>query len=123
RIDTEAARAYPGVHRVLTGEDIRAFIPNPHYGPAFHDQPILALDKVRYAGEPVALVLATDPHTVEAAAQTIVVDCEELPGVFDEVEAMRSQAIVHEEQIGRASCRERVEMWVVGGAWQKRERT
>src|SRR5690606_32357585 len=97
RIDTEAARAYPGVHRVLTGEDIRAFIPNPHYGPAFHDQPILALDKVRYAGEPVALVLASDPHAAEAAAQTIVVDCEELPGVFDEVEAMRSQAIVHEE--------------------------
>src|SRR6186997_3388340 len=58
RIDTSVARAVEGVHRVITGADIRTVIPDPHYGPAFHDQPILALDKVRYAGEPVALVLA-----------------------------------------------------------------
>src|SRR5688572_8297367 len=96
RIDTAAARAQPGVHRVLTGEDVRALIPDPHYGPAFHDQPILALDKVRYAGEPVALVLAADPHVAETAAQSIEVEYEELPAVFDEVAAMRSQAIVHE---------------------------
>ena len=62
QIDTSAARAVEGVHRVITGADIRTIIPDPHYGPAFHDQPILALDKVRYAGEPVALVLASDPH-------------------------------------------------------------
>jgi CO/xanthine dehydrogenase Mo-binding subunit len=96
RIDTAAARAQPGVHRVLTGEDIRTLIPDPHYGPAFHDQPILALDKVRYAGEPVALVLAADPHVAETAAQSIEVEYEELPAVFDEVAAMRSRAIVHE---------------------------
>src|SRR6266581_500825 len=42
RIDTAAARALPGVHHVVTGEDIRKVIPNPYYGPAFHDQPILA---------------------------------------------------------------------------------
>src|SRR5262245_63895161 len=53
RIDTTAARALPGVHRIVTGEDIRRLIPEPYYGPAFHDQPILALDKVRYVGEPV----------------------------------------------------------------------
>ena len=61
-IDTQAARELPGVHRVVTGEDIRKLIPEPYYGPAFHDQPILALDKVRYVGEPVAAVLASDPH-------------------------------------------------------------
>ena len=33
-------------------------MPHPYYGPAFHDQPILALDKVHYVGEPVAVVLA-----------------------------------------------------------------
>jgi CO/xanthine dehydrogenase Mo-binding subunit len=96
RIDTSAARALPGVQRVLTGEDIRALIPDPHYGPAFHDQPILALDKVRYAGEPVALVLAADPHVAEAGARAIEVEYEELPAVFDEIAAMSSQAIVHE---------------------------
>src|SRR5215475_5355485 len=42
-IDVEAARAHPGVARVVTGEDIRKIIPRPYYGPAFHDQPILAL--------------------------------------------------------------------------------
>ena len=96
RIDTGAARAVEGVHRVITGADIRAIIPDPHYGPAFHDQPILALDKVRYAGEPVALVLATDPHVAEEAAGRIVAEYEELPAVYDEVEAMTSKAVVHE---------------------------
>ncbi|MGC2590299.1 MAG: xanthine dehydrogenase family protein molybdopterin-binding subunit, partial [Xanthobacteraceae bacterium] len=43
-IDTQAARELPGVYRVITGEDIRKLIPEPYYGPAFHDQPILALD-------------------------------------------------------------------------------
>ena len=55
RIDVSAAQAVPGVHRIVTAQDIRAIIPEPYYGPAFHDQPILALDKVRYAGEPVAV--------------------------------------------------------------------
>ncbi len=69
-IDTKAAAALGGVVRVVTGEDIRALIPSPYYGPAFHDQPILALDKVRFVGEPVAVVLAADPHVAEQAAQT-----------------------------------------------------
>src|SRR5882672_2853902 len=95
-VDTAAARSVEGVHRVITGADIRMVIPDPHYGPAFHDQPILAIDKVRYAGEPVALVLASDPHVAEEAASRIVAEYEELPMVFDEIEAMTSKAIVHE---------------------------
>jgi CO/xanthine dehydrogenase Mo-binding subunit len=96
RIDVSAARSFKGVYRVVTGEDILALIPNPYYGPAFHDQPILALEKVRYVGEPIAAVLATDPHIAEEAAQQIVVEYEELPAVYDEVEAMNSKAVVHE---------------------------
>ncbi|HKU71478.1 MAG TPA: xanthine dehydrogenase family protein molybdopterin-binding subunit [Burkholderiales bacterium] len=96
RLDVAAARATKGVYRVLTGADIRTVIPDPHYGPAFHDQPILALDKVRYCGEPVALVLAADPHVAEEAAGRIVAEYEELPAVYDEVEAMTSKAVVHE---------------------------
>src|SRR3954470_18635458 len=65
RIDVSAAQALAGVYRVVTGDDIRKLIPEPYYGPAFHDQPILALDKVRYVGEPVAVVLAADPHVAE----------------------------------------------------------
>lgn len=96
RIDPSAARAIEGVHRVVTAEDIRQVIPDPHYGPAFHDQPILAIDKVRHVGEPVAVVLASDPHVAEEAASRVVTDYEELPAVFDEVEAMTSGAVVHE---------------------------
>ena len=56
-IDTSAAKKVPGVYRVVTSEDVRKVIPEPYYGPAFHDQPILAFDKVHYVGEPVAVVL------------------------------------------------------------------
>ncbi len=90
-------RRWHGVVRVVTGEDIRALIPSPYYGPAFHDQPILALDKVRYVGEPVAAVLAADPHVAEQAAQAIVAEYEELPAVYDEVEARDGAVIVHDE--------------------------
>jgi CO/xanthine dehydrogenase Mo-binding subunit len=96
-IDVTAARELPGVYRVITADDVRKVIPHPYYGPAFHDQPILAIDKVRYVGEPVAIVLADDPHVADAAAQLIVADYEEMPAVFDEVEAMTSTAFVHEE--------------------------
>ena len=95
-IDTSAAAALDGVHSVITGEDIKKIIPSPYYGPAFHDQPVLAIDKVRYVGEPVAVVLASDRHVAEEATAMIVADYEELPAVFDEVEAIDSEAIVHE---------------------------
>jgi CO/xanthine dehydrogenase Mo-binding subunit len=96
-IDTGAAKKIAGVHRVITGDDIRKVIPDPYYGPAFHDQPILAIDKVRFVGEPVAVVLAHDPHIAEAATQEIVAEYEELPAVYDEVEAMTSPVAVHDE--------------------------
>src|SRR5919106_6134251 len=96
RIDVAAAQGLAGVYRVVTGADIQKVIPEPYYGPAFHDQPILALDKVRYVGEPVAVVLASDPHVAEEAVHLIEADYEELPAVYDEVEAMSSKAIVHD---------------------------
>jgi CO/xanthine dehydrogenase Mo-binding subunit len=96
-LDTSAARTMPGVFRVITSDDVRKVIPDPYYGPAFHDQPILAIDKVRFVGEPVAVVLAADPHVADAAVQTIVAEYEELEPVYDEVEAMTASSHVHEE--------------------------
>jgi CO/xanthine dehydrogenase Mo-binding subunit len=96
-IDTTAAAAAPGVFKVITAKDILKVIPDPHYGPAFHDQPILAIEKVRHIGEPVAVVLSTDAHAAEAAAALVKVEYETLPAVFDEVEAAQSTAVlVHE---------------------------
>jgi len=97
RIDTSAARALAGVHSVVTAAEIQKVIPEPYYGPAFHDQPILAVGKVRYVGEPVAVVLASDPHVAEEAVHLISAEYEELPAVYDEVEAVTSKAIVHDE--------------------------
>src|SRR5207248_3338228 len=96
-IDVSAAKKLAGVHRVVTAEDVRRVIPNPYYGPAFHDQPILAIDKVHYVGEPVAAVLAADPHVAEEAVQLIVAEYEELPAVFDEAEAAENKILVHQE--------------------------
>ena len=95
-IDTRLAAQRPGVHAVITGEDIRKLIPDPYYGPAFHDQPILAIGKVRHVGEPVAVVLASDPHVADEAAAQVRVEYDELPAVYDEVEAIDSPVIVHD---------------------------
>jgi CO/xanthine dehydrogenase Mo-binding subunit len=95
-IDVSAARALPGVHSVVTGQDVLRVIAQPYFGPAFHDQPILALGKVHYVGEPVAVVLAEDPHVAEEATHLIVADYEELAAVFNEVEAVTSPVIVHD---------------------------
>lgn len=96
-IDTTAAKAMKGVHGVVTGADVAAVVPHPYLGPVFLDQPILALDKVRFIGEPVAVVLADDPHIADQAVQLIVAEYDELPAVFDEVEALTAQTFVHDE--------------------------
>src|SRR5688500_15055467 len=96
RIDVSAAQALAGVYRVVMAKEIQSLIPEPYYGPAFHDQPILAIDKVRHVGEPVAVVLASDRHAAEEAVHWITDEYEELPAVYDEVEAMTSKAIVHD---------------------------
>ena len=46
-IDVSAAQAMEGVYGVYTAQDVLRVIPEPYFGPAFHDQPILAIDKVR----------------------------------------------------------------------------
>jgi CO/xanthine dehydrogenase Mo-binding subunit len=96
-IDTSAARNLPGVYAVYTSDDVRKVIAEPYYGPAFHDQPILAIGKVHFVGEPVAVVLASDPHVADQAAQQITADYDELPAVFDEVEASENKTLVHDE--------------------------
>ncbi|RAI40864.1 aldehyde oxidase [Rhodoplanes roseus] len=95
-IDTSAAEALEGVYRVVTADDIRTVVPNPFYGPAFHDQPVLAVEKVRHVGEPVVAVLAEDPYVAAEAAQLVTVEYEPMEAVFDEIEAMTSTAVVHE---------------------------
>ncbi len=96
-IDTSAAKKLPGVLHVITIDDVLQVLPNPYYGPAFHDQPILAHGKVRFVGEPVAVVLAADPHVAEQAVQLITAEYEELPAIYDEIDALTAKVYVHDE--------------------------
>lgn len=83
-IDISAALALPGVHAVMTHDDLPAAT---HYGLEIHDQPVLAKDRVRYHGEAVAIVAADHPETARRAAARIEVDYAELPLVVDEATA------------------------------------
>jgi carbon-monoxide dehydrogenase large subunit len=85
-IDVSAARARPGVHAVITAADLGTvpLIPQrldvlPTFKP--YQQPVLADKKVRYVGEPLALVVADSPALAEDALEAIEVDIEALPAV------------------------------------------
>jgi len=92
RMDTTAAGKLPGVHAVLTGEDVRGHL----YGRVIKDVPVLAVDRVRFVGDRVAAVAADDEDVAQAALDLIEVEYEELPAVFEPVEAMAPGApILH----------------------------
>src|SRR5215813_2396276 len=69
-IDTMRAEALPGVVAAVTGADA-AKLPDPYYGVAIRDQPVLAIDKVRYVGDMVAAVAAVDEETAYRALALI----------------------------------------------------
>jgi CO/xanthine dehydrogenase Mo-binding subunit len=97
-IDASKAELLPGVHAVLTRDDLldgdRFSSP---YGPMIRDQSPVALEKVRYVGDPVAAVAAISEEIAEAALHLIEVEYEELPAVFDAEVALESEAVlVHE---------------------------
>lgn len=89
QIDTARALAVSGVVAVLTGADVSDL--DPFIGHVIRDHPLIALDRVRYVGEPVAAVAALDDLTAREAAALIDVDYDELPAALD-VESARSPA-------------------------------
>jgi CO/xanthine dehydrogenase Mo-binding subunit len=91
---TDAARAIPGVHAIVTGADLVA----TRWGGIVKDETMLARGKVRYVGEPVAAVAAIDAETATRAAAAIEVDYEPLPPVLAPDAALaRDAPIVHED--------------------------
>ena len=75
-IDVSAAETLPGVVCVLTASDLADI--DPYWGHAIRDRPVVAVDRVRFAGEPVAAVAAEDEATATAALELIEVSYEEL---------------------------------------------
>ena len=98
KIDAGAAEELPGVVAVLTAADLGQ--PNgPGYlsGVVMKDQPVVARDRVRYIGEPVALVAAETARIAEEALNLIEVEFEELPAVYEVTAARQSGApILHD---------------------------
>jgi nicotinate dehydrogenase large molybdopterin subunit len=100
-IDTSPARALPGVAAVLTAADVPSnqIVEMASGGLAELEvtMPVLAADRVRYLGEPVAIVAAATQQIADEAAELVSIDYEELPGVFD-VEAARAAGapLVHD---------------------------
>ena len=87
-IDTSRAKALPGVHAVITGQDI----PDRRVGRLLRDCPVLCKDKVLFVGDKVAAVAAEDPDIAEEALLLIDVEYEEIAPVFDTEEAMTGDA-------------------------------
>ena len=103
-IDSSRAEKLPGVAGVLHRDHLGDFHPlrplprNEHFK-LTHDQPFMAIDKVRYNGEVVAIVAARDLRTAEHAVDLIEVTYDPLPHVYDGSDALRLGApLVHEQK-------------------------
>jgi CO/xanthine dehydrogenase Mo-binding subunit len=102
-IDTAQAEALSGVAAVLTGKDIADL------NPIYNGRPVIALDKVRYVGEPLAAVAAADLKTAEEALDLIQVEYEELPAVTGIDASIKNGApLIHEAKPGNIGTHEKV---------------
>lgn len=97
-IDATEAERLPGVVLVLTRENLGGM--NPYFGAAYKDQTVVALTKVRYAGDPVAAVVAQTETIAEQALELIRVEYEELPAVISVRDAVAPGApLIHEAPV------------------------
>jgi 2-furoyl-CoA dehydrogenase large subunit len=109
RIDVRQALAHEGVWAVITGEDVRK-LSEPFLGAVKTpvQQWSLAVERVRYVGEPVALVVAESRYIAEDAAELVAIDYEPLEAVIDPLKACQSDApLLHAEaKTNKVSVRE-----------------
>ncbi len=94
-VDVSRALQVPGVKAVVTGADTPGFI-----GLYLKDRHILCTDRVRYVGDPVAGVVATSEEIAEDGARLIEVEYEELPAVFDPIDAIQPDAPLLHPDLG-----------------------
>jgi hypothetical protein len=102
RIDATKAAACAGVHAVVTREDLADL--NPCFGIGVEDQPVVVIDKTRYAGDIVAVVAAETREIAEEAAAVIEIQYEPLAAATDLIEAANQGApIIHEQHIDKTA--------------------
>jgi len=101
RVDVSKAAAAPGVVCTLTGAELPSIShPFPEIGPGAGQKVedyALAINKVRYQGEPVAAVVAESRHAAEDAAELVEVDYDPLPVVMTPEDALQSDSLLHDE--------------------------
>jgi CO/xanthine dehydrogenase Mo-binding subunit len=103
-VDTSKAETLPGVVAVLSRNDLlNQDTIFPYFGPVIRDQGVVAMDKVRFVGDPVAAVAAVDVDTAAAALELIEVEYEELPAVVDEADAIKPDAPVLHESFAKVT--------------------
>jgi CO/xanthine dehydrogenase Mo-binding subunit len=102
-IDLSAALTIPGVHAVLTHEDVPGA---KRYGLEFPDQPVLAIERVRYNGEPVVLVAAEHPEQARRAAALVRVEYEPLEPIVDSERALEAEPLHPDRPTMRHGYRE-----------------
>ncbi len=94
-IDTSDALAMPGVRAVFTGADL-GLEPQPsNYNPMV-TRTLLAMDRVRYVGEPIAVIVSETREQGEDAAEAVIVDYDILPAVVDMEAAMTSSTLLYD---------------------------
>ena len=91
RVDTTPCLAFAGVRRVITHEDIPGL---KDIGPLLPGDPLLAIDKVEFVGQPVLVVAACDLNTARQAAMAAIIEYEDLEPVLDVVQALRNRHFV-----------------------------
>jgi carbon-monoxide dehydrogenase large subunit len=94
-IDTSGALEIPGVVAVYTAADL-GLEPMPSDFNPMVARGLLAIDKVRFVGEPVAVVVTSDPRVGEDAAERVIVDYDVLPAVVDMEDALTTSTLIHE---------------------------
>ena len=94
-IDRAEAEAAPGVIAVVTADDLGDL--GRRFGHIVPDHAILAVGKVRYYGEPVAVVVAETLHQAADAATLVWVDYDDLPALTDAAAALASDVLIHEQ--------------------------
>jgi carbon-monoxide dehydrogenase large subunit len=123
-VQTEQAAASAGVHLVLTGVDIADRVGDFPIVRAGDDieivevpHPILAVDRVRYVGQPVAVVVAETRDAAADAAELVWLEVEELPPVLDTAEAIGGPVTLHDEAPDNVLVRWRRSQGDVDGAF------
>jgi carbon-monoxide dehydrogenase large subunit len=108
-IDTNAAESHPDCELVLTGEDVHPEYNHMPCGIEEYSEPVLADERVRFEGEPVCLIVATDRYVAEDIAALVEIEYEQLEPVVSPFDSIEDETVLHEDVGTNVADGERLE--------------